>query len=1355
MKKTQILICIFMAVLSNSLSGENLKFRTVSPSGGFSYNGVTGIKQDDEGFIWILMDEELYRFDGYNYKRYSTYFREIDPANEWSFDNLTVDKHGKLYVNTNKGLFSYDKISDEFSQVWDKTAEIIVVDPQNQLWVRKNFIWYILNPQTQALSSPTVDGKISRDFSLTNFTYNDDFYLLSYHGEIYRYDKSSKTLKLCSRLPGKSQRVKAAYPYRGKLWLLLNKSSLYKLDLATFNLEEKYDITKDNSQLEGRSYYFDKNGNFWIGTIHGLFVFNTKTKKTIHYLHSPANRFSLPNNSIWTINEDKQNNVWIGTYSGFVCYVNLDEKPAFTTIFPEKNKLNHAPVSAFAEDDQSLWVGTEGGGVNRIDKETGKFSYINEKREGLQVSSGNIKSITVDRTGKIWIGTFKGGIDCYNKDSRKLLNLSRQRSENSLRNNDIRKIILESDSGLWIAYQQTKLEFSYYSLQTGQFKHFNFSKQFKDAYIYDILKGRNNQLWVLTKKVLFLFDLQTQKLREVKINSNKTLNFNTLCLDDSGNLWIGTLGNGLVKYNPNSNKITLYSEFLQSNLYSIFNICYDVAGYLWMGTDNGLVSFNLKNKHFSRYSESDGVQGQVYYPLATMRGQDGKLYFGGTKGFTIVDSREISPNQFKPKVIISELLIDNKPTNLKLKNSRTIPKLRLNYTQNNFGFKFSSDNFLIPEKVRFKYRLKGYDDRWIEVGADNRSAYYSKVPAGTYYFEVMASNNDGVWNDLPTRIMIVCTSAPWRSWPAYTLYSLILLTIAILIHRYFKEKKKLEMQIYLDQVEKDKQEEIHQSQLRFFTNISHDFRTPLSLILAALDRLRLEGIKEYYYKILSSNSQRLLNLVNELMDFRTLENGQMSLKIVKLDINEFVREIGSDFFDFAKQRNIGFNIVCDDKLVGELYADKNILEKIIMNLLNNAFKHTKEGGQIVLETHSEPFMSTYENQYLIRSEQSSEPFFYITVRDTGTGISKDSIHYVFERFYKDNTNSLSKDNSTGIGLALVKSLVLLHKGMAGVFSEKGKGSDFVVSLPKYRNNYEITEIDHEKEVCDNEINTSESQLMKPEEIEFSMPQKIKKKILLVEDNEELRKIVAEYLSQDFEVLEAVDGMDATSILSKRNIDLIISDIMMPRKDGITFCKEVKNNTETSHIPVILLTAKTSVESKLEGADSGADIYFEKPLSLDLLKKSLFNIFRQNYQLKEYYARNHYAESAELSSNERDAEFLKDFVDIIEQNLHQSEMDVNYIATELNMSRSKLYRKIRSMTDMSIVEFILNYKLKKAAKLLIEENKSMREIMDVIGIESQPYFTNAFKKKFGVTPGAFSIKHKKTDLSANSGKIKDE
>ncbi|MDR1763592.1 MAG: response regulator [Dysgonamonadaceae bacterium] len=1314
---------LFFSHFANA--ADNYRFHTMSPEGGFYFDGIIAIQQDNEGFIWVLLENSLYRFDGYEYKSYSKTITNLKPSKEWQFKNIQTNSKGTIIIGTNNGLYIYDKPSDAFNLVCDTPFDNFAVYSDSLIFLRNGGTWKIFNPQNKKLFTPIYGGKDAPiAVSTVNCLKENDFYVFSNYRNIYRYNRSKKEFALCLSLPENYGRIRKAGIGQGKLYLLAQNCGLVKINLSNFEVEDVYKISENIDDRHVRTMFIDKNGKIWLGTIAGIYVFNPDDREFAKYEHSDSQPFSLPNNSVWTINEDRQKNIWIGLYSGNICYVNLDESQPFTTFTPSARGLSQGPVSAFAEDRRYIWIGTEGGGLNRMDKETGKFDYFTHSEQHNSISFNNIKSIVSGAGNNLWIATYSGGLNCFNSKTGKFSHFSAKNNENSLLNNSIRKIIPEKDAGLWIAYQMPKLTLSYYSFETKQFTHYDFPDE---HYILDMVRTGEKYIYILCADKIHTFDIQKHTIEKTIGGKERILNFSSFCSDFSGNLWIGTNGNGLVKYSPDDDKLSLYDGLFKLGATAINSLCLDDEGNIWLGSDNGLLRYKIAENVFSRFTKSDGIQGNVYYPLATLKSADGNLYFGGTNGFTIVNPAKIRLNQYKPKIIISDFLIDNR-SSANLLPSEQGKEIVLSHSQANFSFVFSSDNYLIPDKTRFKYRLRGYDDKWTETDAASRIASYAKVPPGTYRFEVAASNNDGLESGLITTLKIRCKPAFWAGVPAYLLYLLTVIFVAFVIFRYFDEKKKLKMQRYLENVEKNKKEEIHNAQLQFYTDISHDFKTPLSLILTSLYNMKKEGLNSEYYNIIDSNSKRLLKLVNELMDFKTLENGKMKLKLQTLEINDFIGKIASDFNDFAQSKNIDFAVNVSEN---PLYVciDVIVAEKIIINLLNNALKYTLENGSVSVEIIPDdtPVQSDFSGFYEIKSEEFiQENTFAIAVRDTGKGIRKDLIESVFEQYFKVDSDETEINNGTGIGLALVKRLILLHKGKLTVYSEPDRGSYFEIRFNKDETVYEPTDF-----VQDEYPNFAAEKILKNEH----------KRILLVEDHHDLRKLIAEALSEEYEIVQAENGEIAGKILEKRIIDLIISDILMPVKNGIEFCKETKSNIETSHIPFILLTAKSDRDSKLEGADSGADIYLEKPVDIELLKLNIQNIFKRQLQLREFYSKNFFTDSPELSANEQDNRFMKTFAKIIEENLNKPYLDVGFVASQLSMSRSKLYNKIKQMTGKSVIEFILNRRLQRAARLIIEDNMSLRQIMDEIGIESQPYFTNVFKREFGDTPSVFAAKHK--------------
>lgn len=575
---------ILIYIISPCTATGDYKFRTMSPSGGFYYDGIKAIEQDKEGFIWTMMDYELYRFDGYHYKKYYPYFASMAPTKRWIFNNMASDLLGYLYVNTNNGVYRYDRNSDQFEKIYDPVSHI-KVDKANNVWIRIKEKWSILNTQTGELNTPNYDGKAAGGVNTAFCIYNNDLY--TFIGQkVYRFNYAKNEFVFCLTLPDSDGNIRFAQAYMGKLWIFVNNSGLYKIDMSTFKIEDHYTLLTDYEGNSLRTFYIDKKGYIWFGTIDGIYIFDPTDGKLSHNKHSRTDPFSLPNNSIWEISEDRQGNIWIGTYSGTLCYVNIDENNAFKTYHPQNSGLNHTPVSAFAEDQQYLWVGTEGGGINRMNKATGEFSYITSANS---ITSNNIKSLITDAGHNLWISTFMGGLDLYNVGRQKVTNFKHTKgAPHSLLVNDVRKTILEGDSGMWVAYQYQKAEVSYFSFREESFTHFSLDSISNNSYLFDILRQGEKTLWAISNETLYRLDIDKHVVEKMIPNDSTYLGLFTFCLDDSGNIWIGTIGNGLIKFDTNTSRFISLKDVLQQSVYSIYSICYD-DGNIWMGTMMGYI----------------------------------------------------------------------------------------------------------------------------------------------------------------------------------------------------------------------------------------------------------------------------------------------------------------------------------------------------------------------------------------------------------------------------------------------------------------------------------------------------------------------------------------------------------------------------------------------------------------------------------------------------------------------------------------------------------------------------------------------------------------------------------------------
>ncbi|MDB0722201.1 two-component regulator propeller domain-containing protein [Phocaeicola vulgatus] len=568
----------------------------MSPSGGFYYDGIKAIEQDKEGFIWTMMDYELYRFDGYHYKKYYPYFASMAPTKRWIFNNMASDLLGYLYVNTNNGVYRYDRNSDQFEKIYDPVSHI-KVDKANNVWIRIKEKWSILNTQTGELNTPNYDGKAAGGVNTAFCIYNNDLY--TFIGQkVYRFNYAKNEFVFCLTLPDSDGNIRFAQAYMGKLWIFVNNSGLYKIDMSTFKIEDHYTLLTDYEGNSLRTFYIDKKGYIWFGTIDGIYIFDPTDGKLSHNKHSRTDPFSLPNNSIWEISEDRQGNIWIGTYSGTLCYVNIDENNAFKTYHPQNSGLNHTPVSAFAEDQQYLWVGTEGGGINRMNKATGEFSYITSANS---ITSNNIKSLITDAGHNLWISTFMGGLDLYNVGRQKVTNFKHTKgAPHSLLVNDVRKTILEGDSGMWVAYQYQKAEVSYFSFREESFTHFSLDSISNNSYLFDILRQGEKTLWAISNETLYRLDIDKHVVEKMIPNDSTYLGLFTFCLDDSGNIWIGTIGNGLIKFDTNTSRFISLKDVLQQSVYSIYSICYDDGNILYLANLHTSFLCNLIYPTFSR-----------------------------------------------------------------------------------------------------------------------------------------------------------------------------------------------------------------------------------------------------------------------------------------------------------------------------------------------------------------------------------------------------------------------------------------------------------------------------------------------------------------------------------------------------------------------------------------------------------------------------------------------------------------------------------------------------------------------------------------------------------------------------------
>ncbi|HZE85600.1 MAG TPA: two-component regulator propeller domain-containing protein, partial [Puia sp.] len=1003
---------------------------------------------------------------------------------------------------------------------------------------------------------------------------------------------------------------------QGNLWLGTKDDGLYLFDpsqrtITRFSHSDKDPASLGNNMI--KTILVDKKGWLWIGSINGgLNLFNPPKSSFFHYEYEPGNMSSLSQRTVSALFEDNQGNLWIGTHRGGInIYSPGTEKFNLYRQESSPNSLGYNDVKSFCEDNSgNIWVGTDGGGLDLFLRDKHIFQHhrydpFNEK----SIGSDAVLDIMQDREGNIWVATWGGGLNLLNRATGNFTRFQNNPVDsNSISSDFVQKTFEDYEGKLWVA--------TYYGgLDLFDPIKKKFTRFIQDPSGMTSLSGRNivalqedreGNIWIGTDDGgLNCYHQSTRHFSHYFNKDEKVPDLRVIFSDSKGRLWVGQ--KGLYLLNAPSDSFRLYTD--KGGLAGEFikGITEDGQGNLWIATSNGLTEFNPDTRNFKKYNMGDGLQGLEFEANAYLKTKDGEMYFGGIDGFNSFYPGNIKANPFIPPVYITGFQVFNKKINAGEKGSPLLndisltKEITLSYRQSTFSFSFAALNYTIPENNEYAYKLEGLDKDWNYVGKEKRSVYTDLSP-GDYTFRVRASNNDGLWNEEGASVKIIITPPFWRTdW----FISLLAVLVLSCLYAFYKFKTKLK----LKELEGRKKEEIRQMQLQFFTNISHEFRTPLSLILGPLERIIRDAPHPafgQYYSVMHRNAQRLLSLINELMDFGKLESGSLKLSVVKGNLHSFLNEIAEEFRDWAIQKEIGFSVK-DTVPLSDTWFDRQVLEKIVLNLLHNSFKYTKAGGSIVLEIlpSMTEFAPAFENELVLKNDFRGCRYAYIRVADSGIGISKESIQHLFERYYRITDSHLG----SGVGLAFVKSLAMLHKGDVYVYSERLKGTEIIIGIP-------VDEHDYRKEEKRSAIHTEGG--VRLEGLEGGQdndpgmeamaiagvmgghtPSPPAESILLVEDNAELREFLKESLSAQYKVTEAADGKEGLERAREISPGLIISDVIMPGMNGIEFCRAVKKDVHTSHIPVIMLTARNALSSQMEGLDSGADYYFAKPLNMDL------------------------------------------------------------------------------------------------------------------------------------------------------------
>jgi signal transduction histidine kinase/ligand-binding sensor domain-containing protein/DNA-binding response OmpR family regulator len=1379
------MLCICFTT-SITVVGQNTanKYKFVTIDDRIPKSAITRIVQDKEGLIWIATyGEGLYKYNGTDLKAYKHNVNDSSSINSSIVNTIFLDSNQNIWVGTDEGLNIYDKSLDVFKSIKiaknsstnknipifsiaeSTTGEIFVGTPAHGLYKLnpKNFTLLKIKDATNSKGSISVINAI---VSLKN----GDMLIGSTFG-LYIYDKKNDRLrpKIINTLKGKEE-IKYAIQSilldenenlwigtytKGLLKLKKETEKLYSIEIRDFTDKRIFDI----KILANKTIVCATEND-------GLFILDNQGSPILNYTYNKADPNRIRSNSIWSVFIDTQERIWLGYYNkGISVYDQFYDKFSDLQSLPySKNSLQSPSVTGIAQgSDDQIWIAMDGGGIDKYNPNTNEFIHLSDKQNGnfKGLEKLDVQTIFLDKNENLWAGTWSSGVYYLPKGENRFINYTIENTKGSLSSNSITSFAEDSKGIIWIGTYYGGL----HSYNPKSKKFFNHSSNSfntflgKEGHIRTVLVDHKDQIWLggphgLVKT--YWSDenkFQTQllnKLLPANSEFQNSINARSLYEDSVHNIWLGTYGKGLCKINTSNNEIEWFTADDGLLLENISSIIEDNNNNIWVSGDTGLAMLNIKTKTFTNYNKEDGLLANNFNYNAVAKDKNGLLYFGNYEGIDYFNPDKILKNESRPKIYFTDFKLFNKSVVPKAKDApinksiSEISQLTLKPNQFVFTLEFATVNFTRANNNEYAYYLEGFENDWNYVG-NSRTATYTNLSPGNYVFHAKASNNDGVWTKTPLTLPITIL-APWYATNWAMLAYVLLFLCTVLFIAWFSNKRIEERRIIKFERDQRKQEEIlNEKKIQFFTNISHEFRTPLTLIINPIvdiiesNQYKLNrGLKEKH-RIIHRNAQRLKNLIDELMDFRKLHLNRLTLNASTINAYKFVKEISEHFEEEAFEKNILLSTETDD-LETDLWGDPGLLEKVIFNLLSNAFKATSENGVITLGIYS------CKKKIIFPLINESETFnaLEISIEDTGTGISKVDIEHIFERFYRatDRNQLYYGGSGTGIGLELVQSFVHLHKGKVEVESEEGEGTIFRLFFPLGKEHLPATEYSAAKQI----LSTNELRDPTLEDIEQlhdhskNYKTENKKTVLVVEDNFELRSYLKSKLRTDYFVVEAENGKFGLQMALKGIPDIIITDVIMPEMDGFEFCKKIKENLKTSHIPVLMLTAKAMSNDKVKGIDSGADAYLNKPFEMKVLRSYLKRLIESRQQFLEKNINDKNKITLLENTTSIDKTFMQKVLDYINENIGEADLNVEHLADDMALSRSQLYRKIKSITGMTANELIRKIRLERAKQMIENGSKSISEVGFCVGFSSASYFSKCFKNEFGILP---------TELKTNS------
>ena len=1373
-KSLILLVCFTVGLLCLAVGQQiDIKFTSLTTKEGLSSNSVNAIIKDRYGLLWFATQDGLNKFDGTNFKVYRHKTGDSTSLQSNEILALHEDKAGNLWVGTGGGSLSlYDRKRDAFinfpanqgpNTIINNVILDICSDHAGIIWIGSYGGVNMLDPATRRITTLPVSSQISGSFftkvTISLFQDSRRQIWIGTSDGLFQYNPQTKSLKHFihsnddpSSLAG-NQVTAIAEDEKGNIWMGTNNGlSLLKPGVAGF-VNYKPNRAGNNFissiAIDGQ--------NLWLGTSEGLTVFDTRTSDISAFQPDRRNIHSLTAKIVRSIYIDQQGIYWLGTIGGGVNKYdkNLNLFNFIQSNVYDEKGLNAPIVTAFAEDrNGDVYVGTDGGGLSLFDTKTKLFERINirpAKKDGFD--DLRILALQMSRENKLIIGTFSEGLYILDPFSGNTRRLVRGSNAEDLNSNDIFCLTEDRRGNIWVGTNGEGInvlnaEYKVIVRYTPNPKTADDVLLPINGYIRDILEENDGDIWIAThgggisiyhplKRTFTIFNTTNSKLLNDKVQ--------TLLQDSKGRIWAGTSGGGLSLINKHTNEFITYSEKEGLQNSNVYEMVEDKNGLIWLSTNKGISSLDPATEKINNYDFHNGVQNNNFVHGAGIRLTDGQLFFGGREGLNYFHPKELRKNNKVPTVIITDLRISNQSVspseNGPIEEHISVAKeINLDYKQN-FALSFVGLNFTAPEQNQYAYKLEGFDKDWNYVGNATTGSYTNLDP-GEYTFRVKASNNDGVWNTEGAAIKIIVHPPFWRTIYAYLFYALIIVSLIVYfryrsiqkLKRKFAEQRE-KMQAEQERKEAQRIRELDRLKIKFLTNLSHEFRTPISLILGPVDTLLNEEKRERAHDqlyMIKRNARRLLNLVNQLLDFRKMEEHELKLYTSEGELVSFIKEVSDSFKDLSERKKIEFVF---HSQIDQLHCvfDHDKMERILFNVLSNAFKFTLEGGKINLELEK-----------VASSSDTSITWVAIKVIDTGIGIPEDKKEKIFERFFQDTTAASILNQGSGIGLSITKEFVKMHGGTIDVESVPQKGTTFTIHLPFVPVAYKKdgAEVLHAEAAP-----ASKEELPKSEPVPVKEPGLLKNKtempsILLVEDNEDFRFYLKDNLRLHYKVFEATNGKEGWQSALAHHPELIVSDISMPYMNGIELCQKLKSDKRTNHIPVILLTALTGEEEQLKGLETGANDYITKPFNFEVLNAKIKNLLTLNSTLKSTYTRQLKVLTPDIKVESADEKLLQEIMLYLEENLTNPQLSVEELSRHVGMSRSSLYSKLLELTGQTPVEFIRSVKLDKAAVLLEKTDMNVAQIAYSVGFSTPNYFAKSFKAKFNMLPSEYMHKVRK-------------